>query len=228
MKKPYTEKVLNENTSLRGFSKSVSPNELVWHRDSEKRVILVVEGKGWMFQRDNELPFLIESGDKIAINPKEYHRLIKGKDDLIVAIIKEDCWKGYIQKGMKKKGDRSVPNCVPMNEDEADGMRSVKHGADTNKGVSKMDFLPTKVLKKIAADDKSESVEEDLEEELTPGYKKHRSSGDQSMLQKLIDRYKNAKTEKEKKAARKARDKFEKTQFKSNKQSKHNYKKKKK
>ena len=23
------------------------------------------------------------------------------------------CWQGYVQKGMKKKGDRMVPNCVP-------------------------------------------------------------------------------------------------------------------
>lgn len=23
------------------------------------------------------------------------------------------CWKGYRQLGMKKKGDRMVPNCVP-------------------------------------------------------------------------------------------------------------------
>mgnify|MGYP003114613132 FL=1 len=23
------------------------------------------------------------------------------------------CWDGYVQKGMKKKGNRMVPNCVP-------------------------------------------------------------------------------------------------------------------
>ena len=23
------------------------------------------------------------------------------------------CWEGYVQKGMKKKGNRMVPNCVP-------------------------------------------------------------------------------------------------------------------
>lgn len=25
----------------------------------------------------------------------------------------EACWKGYKQVGLKKKGDRMVPNCVP-------------------------------------------------------------------------------------------------------------------
>ena len=30
----------------------------------------------------------------------------------------EACWDGYQQKGMKKKGDRRVPNCVKMSEQE--------------------------------------------------------------------------------------------------------------
>jgi len=32
-------------------------------------------------------------------------------------IITEKCWQGYKQVGMKKKGDRMVPNCVPINDD---------------------------------------------------------------------------------------------------------------
>lgn len=30
----------------------------------------------------------------------------------------EACWQGYQQQGMKKKGDRKVPNCVKMSESE--------------------------------------------------------------------------------------------------------------
>jgi len=30
----------------------------------------------------------------------------------------EACWSGYQQQGMKKKGDRMVPNCVKMSEQE--------------------------------------------------------------------------------------------------------------
>ena len=37
--------------------------------------------------------------------------MIKLKDILI-----EDCWKGYKQIGMKKKGKKTVPNCVPIEE----------------------------------------------------------------------------------------------------------------
>ena len=32
--------------------------------------------------------------------------------------ILESCWQGYQQQGMKKKGDRMVPNCVPVSEAE--------------------------------------------------------------------------------------------------------------
>lgn len=32
--------------------------------------------------------------------------------------IEEKCWDGYTQKGMKKKGDKMVPNCVPVKEKE--------------------------------------------------------------------------------------------------------------
>jgi hypothetical protein len=32
--------------------------------------------------------------------------------------ILEACWTGYQQQGMKKKGNRQVPNCVPVNESQ--------------------------------------------------------------------------------------------------------------
>jgi hypothetical protein len=32
--------------------------------------------------------------------------------------ILEACWTGYRQAGMKKKGDRQVPNCVPVSEQQ--------------------------------------------------------------------------------------------------------------
>lgn len=38
--------------------------------------------------------------------------MIKLKD-----LLSEACWKGYRQYGMKKKGKKLVPNCVPVDED---------------------------------------------------------------------------------------------------------------
>ena len=32
--------------------------------------------------------------------------------------ILEACWTGYRKQGMKKKGSRMVPNCVPVSEEE--------------------------------------------------------------------------------------------------------------
>ena len=33
-------------------------------------------------------------------------------------VTNEACWDGYEKKGMKKKGNKTVPNCVPVNEAE--------------------------------------------------------------------------------------------------------------
>lgn len=32
--------------------------------------------------------------------------------------LNEACWEGYTQKGMKEKGGKMVPNCVPINEED--------------------------------------------------------------------------------------------------------------
>jgi hypothetical protein len=37
--------------------------------------------------------------------------------DLHEENVEEACWTGYTQKGMKKKGKKMVPNCVPVKED---------------------------------------------------------------------------------------------------------------
>ena len=49
--KPYSHK-----NNIREFSKDVNEMDLVWHQDKEDRKIEVLEGKGWKFQKDNELP----------------------------------------------------------------------------------------------------------------------------------------------------------------------------
>ena len=34
----------------------------------------------------------------------------------------EDCWDGYVAKGMKKKGKKIVPNCVPVNSESTESL----------------------------------------------------------------------------------------------------------
>ena len=48
---PYIDK-----SNTRTFSKDVDEMSLIWHTDQEDRTVTVLEGKGWQFQRDNELP----------------------------------------------------------------------------------------------------------------------------------------------------------------------------
>ena len=80
---PYTA----ENTT-RIFSKDVDPMSLIWHTDQEDRTVTVLEGKGWQFQQDNELPLALTKGDNIFIPKGQIHRVIKGSTDLKLKIEK--------------------------------------------------------------------------------------------------------------------------------------------
>lgn len=55
----------------------------------------------------------------------------KPSDKDIVA--KEDCWKGYTQYGMKDKGGKKVPNCVPTNEETIDEVAAWQKKSGKNK-----------------------------------------------------------------------------------------------
>ena len=84
--KPYIDEYLNENEWIRKFDHDVESEELVWHRDVNDREIIVLEGSGWAFQRDNEMPFIINTNSKFKINAMTYHRLIRGNTSLIIKI----------------------------------------------------------------------------------------------------------------------------------------------
>ena len=51
--------------------------------------------------------------------------------------IEEDCWKGYKQVGMKDKGGKQVPNCVPVKENELDEDWQKANKKDKTDGMSK-------------------------------------------------------------------------------------------
>ena len=85
---PYTN--LTEGKEIiREFSADVDPMELIWHEDQEDRTIEVLTGSGWQFQFDEDIPFEMVTGDRFEI-PKGYlHRVIKGKGNLTIKIIKK-------------------------------------------------------------------------------------------------------------------------------------------
>ena len=72
--------------NIRTFSKDVDPLSLVWHSDREDRMIEVLNGDGWQFQPENSLPILLKPGIGFIIRKGEYHRLIKGVNNLEVRI----------------------------------------------------------------------------------------------------------------------------------------------
>ena len=136
---PFKQRRLDENTILRKFSGDVSESLLEWHRDRQDRFVEVIHGDGWMFQRDNSIPVQIDEGSTFKIKANEWHRIIKGNGDLVIRIV----------EGRKKK---------------VDGSRSVKMGADKNSNVTRMDFLPDRVLKKIAKEKDVDEAVEPLDE----------------------------------------------------------------
>ena len=55
----------------------------------------------------------------------------------------EKCWQGYTQKGMKKKGNKVVPNCVPVGEQ----VKPIEIGYKDPKGRSPDQVLQDKIDK---------------------------------------------------------------------------------
>jgi len=75
--------------TIRRFPKELDEDFLVWHRDKQDRTIKVLIGKGWMLQKDNELPVRLEEDEDYFIPKMSYHRLLKGDGDLVLEIVKE-------------------------------------------------------------------------------------------------------------------------------------------
>lgn len=82
----YKDQKLGDGTVRRIISESRASDELTWHRDRNDRVVVVMEGSGWSFQRDNSTPSPVNPGDVIHISAGEWHRVIPGTGDLTLAI----------------------------------------------------------------------------------------------------------------------------------------------
>tara|TARA_R110002020_G_scaffold196959_1_gene397949 strand:- start:493 stop:765 length:273 start_codon:yes stop_codon:yes gene_type:complete len=88
---PYTDEIhILTNDNIRNFTTDVKELDLVWHQDREDRTIEVLEGEGWRFQKDNEIPVDMNVGDRIFIAEGEIHRVLKGTTDLKIKIIRDE------------------------------------------------------------------------------------------------------------------------------------------
>lgn len=90
--------------------------------------------------------------------------------------ITEACWVGWTQKGMKKKGDRMVPNCVKeeiseAKEDESEKQPSVKEKTDDSeklKGDIQKKDAEIAQLKQKSETDKTKAVAKDTKKMVNP------------------------------------------------------------
>ena len=107
---PFTQTQLSENKELRRFSKSLSDQELVWHRDREDRVVRMVEGKGWYIQLDGQLPRRMRLGESYNIPAASWHRIIRRAGATDLSVIVEKAKKGAEVMYKGKKATVKVPD----------------------------------------------------------------------------------------------------------------------
>jgi len=83
---PFTQTV-KDGYYIREFEPDINSEELKWHFDETDRQVTIIKSDGWKFQFDNKLPFILYAGDIINIKANEYHRCIKGNNNLIIKFI---------------------------------------------------------------------------------------------------------------------------------------------
>ena len=85
---PFEEEKIDEYNFIRTFPADVDEMDLIWHADKENRIITVLEGNGWKFQFDEELPIEMTKGLSISIFEGRLHRVIKGNGPLKIKLQK--------------------------------------------------------------------------------------------------------------------------------------------
>ena len=85
---PFEEEKIDQYNFIRTFPADVDEMDLIWHADKENRIITVLEGNGWKFQFDEELPIKMIKGKSISILKGVIHRVIKGNGPLVIKLQK--------------------------------------------------------------------------------------------------------------------------------------------
>ena len=106
----FSDTKISNSFVKRVISETKASEELTWHRDHADRVVIVVEGTDWKFQRDNAVPVLIKRGDILQVGANEWHRVIPGKGDLVVVI----------REGEKKPEKLIIDLVKELSDDDSD------------------------------------------------------------------------------------------------------------
>lgn len=89
MVNPYVDQRVDDKKIIRVFNEDVNSEELIWHRDKKDRVVRVLEGNSWKLQYDNQLPFEMLENEEYFIEAYQYHRIIKGRNNLVLEILEK-------------------------------------------------------------------------------------------------------------------------------------------
>lgn len=90
--------------------------------DKEKSIAYATawkaKNKAMKEEKEDESEAEEEKEKKMSKSAKEKHEKVEDKKEKEMKEDKDPCWKGYQMVGMKKKGGKEVPNCVPKEEYE--------------------------------------------------------------------------------------------------------------
>ena len=87
MMKPYKDIEVTDTYIIREFNENIDLIELKWHRDRENRLVEIIGETDWQVQLENQLPTSINQ--PIFIPAGEWHRVIKGSNNLMLKIYKK-------------------------------------------------------------------------------------------------------------------------------------------
>lgn len=87
---PFEETKIDDFVSIRLFSPKTHSEELIWHWDREDREIHVLRSGGWKYQEENLEERRLKNGEVFFIPRGVWHRVMKGKGDLIVKVTKSN------------------------------------------------------------------------------------------------------------------------------------------
>jgi hypothetical protein len=80
------EQIEKDGKLIRTFLPDVDSEELKWHQDLNDRKVTIIEDGGWLFQMDDSLPNKLSIKEQLFIPKLSWHRVIKGKGNLVVEI----------------------------------------------------------------------------------------------------------------------------------------------
>lgn len=84
--KAYKDTEVREKTFYRLFDECISESALIWSQDDEDRKVHVISGDEWKLQLNDNNPIDLIPGCDYFIPKGTFHRIFKGKKDLILRI----------------------------------------------------------------------------------------------------------------------------------------------